>query len=144
MKSGQGKYRYDSAIVGSTLADTASVAAFVEQLKSALQVTIRASKRTSKPCQVVVSVVLGEDRMGPMVDTTWACAALPCSLPMLRHYLLRVKSNLDPPVYKRVVRTDGRNQRIRLLSLHDLRCLRGAMLSNTAGKKALLARGDIA
>lgn len=139
-----GKYKYYNGVTGFLLSDESHVKGFVDALSGFIKNNLR--KRTiekEKPCQIHVSVVLGEDHFGPMVDLDWACAALPCSLAMLRHYLCRMKSRLDPPVYRRVKRTDGRNQRIRMLSLHDLRVLRGAMLSNTPGKKALIERGDI-
>lgn len=139
-----GKYKYYNAVNGYLLSNEDHLKEFTEALTGFLRNNLRARTiEKGKPCQVHLSVVLGEDHFGPMVDTDWACAALPCSMPMLRHYLLKVKPRLDPPVYRRVKRKDGRNQRIRMLSLHDLRVLRGAMLANTAGKKALLERGDI-
>lgn len=138
------KYKYHNGVNGFLLSDETGVRSFVDALSGFIKTTLRRSNKEGKPCQVHVSVVLGEDHFGPMVDLDWACAALPCSLAMLRHYLLRVKARLDPPVYRRIKRNDGRNQRIRMLSLHDLRVLRGAMLANTPGKKALIERGDIA
>jgi hypothetical protein len=139
-----GRYKYYNALNGYVLSDEGQVREFVDGLAGFIKNNLRHRvKEAGKPCQVIISVVLGEDHFGPMVDTTWACAALPCSLAMLRHYLLRCKARLDPPVYRRVKRKDGKNQRIRLLSLHDLRVLRGVMLSRTPGRQALADRGDI-
>lgn len=139
-----GKYKYYNALSGFVLSSEGQVTGFVDGLTKFLKNNLRARTiEKEKPCQVIVSVVLGEDHFGPMVDTGWACAALPCSMAMLRHYLNRCKPRLDPPIYRRLKQKDGRNVRIRMLSLHDLRVLRGAMLVNTPGKQALLDRGDI-
>lgn len=139
-----GKYKYYNAMTGFVLSNEDHVKGFVEGLTGFIKNNLRTRTiEKGKPCQINVSVVLGEDHFGPMVDLEWACAAMPCSLPMMRHYLLRCKERLDPPVYRRIKRTDGKNQRIRMLTLHDLRVLRGAMLANTPGKKALIERGDI-
>ena len=131
------------AVIAHGLGDQTQIETFVKHLVSTIQRGIRLAAQ-NKTVNVVVSVVTGEEKFGPMVDVAWACAALPCSKSMLSHYLQRAKPRLDPPVYRRIVRPDGRNQRIRLLSLHDLRVLRGCLLSRTPGKELLRQRGDIA
>ena len=92
---------------------------------------------------VHVSVTQTAMPFGPMVDCKWAAAALPCNMLTLRWYLNQTRLRLDPTVYRLVKNPGGPNIRIRLLSLHDLRILRGHMLRKGPGKDALLRRGDI-
>jgi hypothetical protein len=134
--------RDKNAVIAHQLTDAAQVEQFIHGLRFGLKRALHPVNR-GKTIALTISVVVGEDKFGPMVDTFWAASALPCSRAMLSNYIQRVKAKMDPPVYKRVVRPDGRNQRVRLLSLHDLKCLRGAMLSRTPGKQALADRGDI-
>ncbi len=134
--------KFKNAVTAHNLMDAAQIEQFIDGLRFALKKglhPVNANKRVN----IVLSVVVGEDKFGPMVDTFWAAAALPCSRAMLAHYLLKAKPRLDPPVYRRVKRPDGRNQRVRMLSLHDLRVLRGMMLARTPGKQRLIERGDI-
>lgn len=134
--------KFKNAVIAHQLMSVEQIEQFIDGLRFGLKKALH-PVNAKKQVNIQVSVVVGEDRFGPMVDTGWAAAALPCSRAMLSHYLMRAKARLDPPVYKRIVRPDGRNQRVRLLSLHDLRVLRGVMLSRTPGKQMLLARGDI-
>jgi len=145
--SQRAKTRYENAVLGFALTSKESVKSFMDGLASVLQTTLRAQAQapnTGKTCNLVISVTLGEEKFGPMVDMEWACAALPLSRERLKNYLSRHKARFDPPIYKRVRRPDGRNQRTRLLSLHDLKVLRGILLMKGPGRNALLARGDIA
>ncbi len=130
-------------VISHCLTDAGQVAQFLEGLRLTLKKALHPLHTQGRRVNLTISVVMGQEPFGPMVDTAWAAAALPCTRAMLSHYLLKAKPRLDPPVYKRIVRTDGRNQRVRLLSLHDLRVLRGMMLSRTPGKQALITRGDI-
>lgn len=130
------------ALIAHHLTDAAQVEIFLDGMRLALKRALHPS-RGGKQVNLVVSVVTGEEKFGPMVDMLWAASAMPCSKEMLSHYIKRAKPKMDPPVFRRVVRIDGRNQRIRLLSLHDLKCIRGVMLSRTPGKQVLADRGDI-
>ena len=134
--------KYKNAVVAHKLTDAAQVEQFIDGLRFGLKKALHPVNR-GKEVNLIVSVVVGEEKFGPMVDTFWAASALPCSRPMLSNYLQRAKGKLDPSVYRRVRRADGRNQRVRLLSLHDLRVLRGVMLSRGPGKEARRLRGDI-
>jgi len=143
MARDKAKYKYHNVVTGFALQTRGGVDSFMDALKTFLNQGMKQATYTGKPCNVVVSVVSGEDHFGPMVDLEWACSALPMSKDMLRHYLCRYKLRFDPAVYRRVKRPDFRNQRTRLLSLHDLRVLRGLMLMKSPGKQYLLDRGDI-
>lgn len=142
------KYRAHNAVVGFKLSDPNQVEAFVQTIRDFFKKCSYVERHPNsplhgKPLNVVVSLTLGEEKIGPMVDLEWAAAALPTNPQTLRGLLHTHKARLDPPVYKRIRRPDGRSQRARLLSLHDLKVLRGAILMKGAGKDALLARGDI-
>ena len=121
---------------------------FVEQIKTFLNQVERGQRHPSsrhfgKPVNFIVSVVVGEEKFGPLVDLDWAAAALPCTLDYLRWLLKVCKPQLDPAVYRRTRTSPGRMLRVRLLSLHDLRVLRGRMLIRGKGKDVLKQRGDI-
>lgn len=121
---------------------------FVEQIKVFLNQVQRAqqhphSRHFGKPVNFILSIVTGEDKFGPMVDLDWACAALPCTKDYLQWLLKVCKPQLDVAVYRRVRTRPGKYHRIRLLSLHDLRVLRGRMLIRGKGKDILKQRGEI-
>lgn len=141
--------RQQSTMCSSIIATREHVDEFVEQITKFLNQIERAQRHPSsrhfgKPVNFIVSIVTGEDKFGPMVDLDWAAAALPCTLEYLRWLLKVCKPQLDPPVYRRTMQSKGRYSRIRLLSLHDLRVLRGRMLIKGVGKDLLKQRGDIA
>lgn len=140
--------RQKSAVCSSLLTTREHVNEFVEQITKFLNQVQRAqthpsSRHFGKPVNFILSIVTGEDKFGPMVTLDWAAAALPCSLDYLRWLLKACKPQLDPPVYRRTMVSKGRFSRIRLLSLHDLRVLRGRMLLKGTGKDVLRQRGDI-
>lgn len=134
--------KYKNAVIAHQLTDAAQVDQFIEGLRFGLRKALHPIN-SGKSVNITISVVVGEDKFGPMVDMFWAASAMPCSKALLSSYIQRVKAKMDPPVYRRIKRPDGRNQRIRLLSLHDLKCIRGAMLARTPGRQALADRGDI-
>lgn len=141
-------YRDRNSVLTHVLTNGSDVDSFIEVIKMFLkkvtaQTRTPGGKNYKKPTNLVISVVTGEDKFGPMVDTWWACGALPCSMETLRHYLKKCKTRLDPPIYRRVRGPKGNMQRIRLLSLHDLRVLRGEMILPGPGKSALKAKGEI-
>lgn len=140
--------RQQTSICSSVITTREHVDEFVEQIRTFLNQIERAQKHPSsrhfgKPVNFIISIVTGEEKFGPLVDLDWAAAALPCTLDYLRWLLKVCKPQLDPAVYRRVQTTRGRMHRIRLLSLHDLRVLRGRMLVKGKGKDILKQRGEI-
>ena len=141
-------YRNRNSVIAHSLTSKADVDAFIENIRLFVR-KVNAQTQTpqgqhyGKPVNIVVSIVTGEDKLGPLVDMEWACAALPCTPATLKYQLKRCRMRLDAPLYRRVKRPDGRGcSRIRMLSLHDLRVLRGAMVVGP-GRERLLASGEI-
>jgi len=140
--------RQKSTMTGHVIATREHVDEFVEQIRTFLNQVERAQRHPSsrhfgKPVNFVLSIVTGEEKFGPMVDLDWAATALPCTKEYIRWLLKVCKPQLDPPVYRRTMVRKGQYSRIRLLSLHDLRVLRGRMLVRGAGKDKLRDRGEI-
>jgi hypothetical protein len=140
--------RQKSAMTSHVITTREHVDEFIEQIKTFLNQIERAQRHPSsrhfgKPVNFIVSLVTGEDKFGPLVDLDWAAAALPCTPEYLRWLLKVCKPQLDVAVYRRVQTTPGRRHRVRLLSLHDLRVLRGRMLVKGRGKDILRERGEI-
>lgn len=139
------KYRRQNAVLAHALTDDQHVTDFIDRIKAFVSTVKRQQAHVipKKRVNIVVSITLGEDTCGPLVDLEWASAALPCSLPHLRGLLVRVKDKLNPAMYKRIVTASGKRQRVRLLSLHDLKVLRGALLCPGKGKEAARLRGEL-
>lgn len=136
------KYKNSNAAIAYTLTNTEDIETFVNALKLGLQ-KVKTQAPKGKQCSILVSVVVGEQPFQPLVDLAWACAALPCSYQNLRVHMQRNKHRLDPPIYRRIVQPSGFRVRHRLLSLNDLKVLRGSMLVKNKGHQMLVERGDI-
>lgn len=132
----------DTAIIAHGVVTADDATRFGQSLADTLKGMVKKNQKISG-LHIHVSITQTHMPFGPMVDCKWAAAALPCSMPMLRWHLNKEKLRLDPTVYRLAKMPGGPRIRIRLLSLHDLKTLRGAMLRRGPGKDALIRRGDI-
>ncbi len=139
MPSGQNR---DTAVIAHTLAKREDVDQFMQNLSMCLK-SITRQQAKKAPLHINVTLTTQALPFEPMVDVKWAAAAVPMSVNNLRWHMTKCKARMDPAVYRRVRQPDGRTIRIRLLSLHDLRLLRGSLLLKGKGTDELRRRGDI-